>query len=442
MNKIAKLLKTQMKMGYWTGFTMAMYPGQFAYEPIDVDFQKVWEDRNEVNLYYHIPFCKSLCPYCGFFTIAQNDPNYIKKYMEQLNQQVKDYASYLNYGKGGTIKSICFGGGTPNYIPIEEYDKVFDTLHKSSFVFDEKLEPSMEISPELINEEYIEGLKDVGIRRLSLGVQSLNLDLRQKINRESNYNLLELADIMRKHGMNMNIDVMNGIGGQTPEMFMDTLQKLMEFKPETISIYPLAGKESSMIKRESNVMSNKEKYDLFRVFYDYLLSEDYYCESSVKFVKKNQPSTHQQKIYEYQGVDTMGVGCAARSYNYHKHYTVESRFNPKNRRLLMDEFVTQGYQNMNYYGVTMNDIERKCRFAIYGLFIGSVDLKKYKELFQSDFEEDFKEQMEAILELGLVTKEQDTLVTTKEGIVYTDIMCAQFWSEDAINKHKEESKGE
>lgn len=442
MNKIAKLLKTQMKMGYWTGFTMAMYPGQFAYEKIDVDFEKVWSDRKEVNLYYHIPFCKSLCPYCGFFTIAQNDVSYINKYVDQLNNQMKEYASFLNNGNGGVIKSICFGGGTPNYIPLQAHEKIFETLRKSSLVFDEKLEPSMEISPEIINEEYIKGLRDIGIRRLSLGVQSLNLDLRQKINRDNNYDLLQLADVMRKYDMNMNIDVMNGIQGQTPEMFMDTLEKLMEFKPETISIYPLAGKDSSMIKKDNQVMSNKEKYDLFRVFYDYLLDQDYYCESSVKFVKKNQPSTHQQKIYEYQGVDTMGVGCAARSYNYHTHYTVESRFNPKNRRQLLDEFLEDGYRNMTYYGINIDEQERKCRFAIYGLFIGKVELDKYKELFNADFEEDFKEQVEAILELELVKREGNCLVSTKEGIVYTDIMCAQFWSANVNEKYKKSKEVE
>ena len=196
MNKIAKLLKTQMKVGYWTGFTMAMYPGQFAYEIIDVDFEKVWSDRKEVNLYYHIPFCKSLCPYCGFFTIAQNDMSYINKYVDQLNNQMKDYASFLNGGNGGVIKSICFGGGTPNYIPIQAHERIFETLRKSPLVFDEKIEPSMEISPEIISEEYIKGLKDIGIKRLSLGVQSLNLDLRRKINRESNYDLLQLAGYM------------------------------------------------------------------------------------------------------------------------------------------------------------------------------------------------------------------------------------------------------
>ncbi len=440
MNKVAKLLKTQMKLGYWPGFTMAMYPSQFAYEPIEVNFPEIWKDRREVNLYYHIPFCKSICPYCGFFTIAQKDMDYIERYVDRLNNQLLSYAEYLNGGEKGLVKSICFGGGTPNYTPIGAYDKIFDTLHSSGLLFDNALEPSMEISPELIDEEYIKQLERIGIRRLSLGVQSLNLNLRQTINRANNYNLLDLADIMRKYNMNINIDVMSGIGGQTQEMFMDTLEKLMVFKPETISIYPMAGKESSMIKKDFKTMSNREKYQLFREFYDYLLEQGYYCESNVKFVLRNQPSTHQQKIYEYQGVDTMGIGCGARSYNYYTHYSVEERFNPKNRKQLLDEYMTRDFQDMKYFGLHMNEQERKCRFAIYGSFVGTLDMKKYNSLFGSDFCEDFKEQVGAVLKLGLMKKnEQEQLVLTKEGRVYTDLICTQFWSEAVVEKYKREN---
>ena len=429
MNKIEKLLRTQKKLGYWPGFTMAMYPSQFAYEEVKVDFERIWKDRNEVNLYYHIPFCKSLCPYCGFFTIAQNDKDYIRKYVSKINEQLNTYVGYFQ--KKGTIKSICFGGGTPNYAPIDCYDSIFENLNRLNVCLDEKIEPSMEVSPELIDEDYIRDLHSIGIKRLSLGVQSLNLDIRRTINRESNYNLLQLVEIMRKYKMNINIDVMSGIAGQTKESFMDTIHTLMEFKPETISIYPMAGKDSSMIKKSENIMTNKEKYELFREYYDYLLDHGYYCESNVKFVLKNQPSTHQQKIYEYQGIDTMGIGCAARSYNHYTHYSVEDRFNPAKRKTLLDEYLQKDFREMTYFGIHMNEMERKCRFAIYGIFIGCVDMKKYYGDFGSSFKSDFSEQVEALLNLGFVTEtEDDKLLLTKEGRVYTDLICVQFWSED------------
>lgn len=438
MNRIERILKTQMKMGFWTGYTMAMYPSQYAYSPVKVDFSEIWKDRTEVNLYYHIPFCKSLCPYCGFFTIAKSDTEYMKKYIEVLNKQVMVYSQYLNSEKQGTVKSICFGGGTPNHAPIDSYYEIFNTLQKSGLKFDEKLEPSMEVSPELLTEEYIRELKTIGVKRLSLGVQSLNLDLRTTINRKNNYNLLDLVELIRKYNLNMNIDVMSGIKGQSKADFMDTLIKLMEFKPETISIYPLAGKDSSMIKKDSNTMTNKDKYDLFREYYDYLLSQNYYCESNVKFVLKNQPSTHQQKIYEYQGIDTLGLGCAARSYNYYTHYSTENSFNQKNRIKLLDEFINSDFRDLNYYGFHMNETEHKSRFAIYGIFIGKIELSKYEKKFKTKFIADFPEQVEAIINLGLAKYDENgDIVTTKEGRVYTDIICDQFKSDFVNQKFKE-----
>lgn len=97
MNKVEKLLKTQIKLGYWNGFSMAMYPNQPAYEKIDVDFDKIWKSRNKINLYYHIPFCKSICPYCGFFAVAGNDNELKRSYIDKVNEQMKGYIELLDY---------------------------------------------------------------------------------------------------------------------------------------------------------------------------------------------------------------------------------------------------------------------------------------------------------------------------------------------------------
>lgn len=428
MNRLEKTLKVKMRIGYWSGHTMAMYPNQFAYLPIDVDFERIWSDRKEVNLYYHIPFCKSLCPYCGFFTTSQNDSEYMSLYVDKLNRQMEYYASCFT--QTATVKSICFGGGTPNHIPIREYFRIFDTLSKVNVRMDEKIEPSMEVSPELLTEDYVRELQRIGIRRLSLGVQSLNFDIRQTINRKGHYNILSLAEMMRRHNMNINIDVMSGIKGQKPKDFMDTLEQLMIFKPETISIYPLAGKDSSMIKKYDDVMTNKEKYELFRIFKEYLIEQGYYCESNVKFVLENQPSTHQQKIYEYEGVDTMGIGCAARSYNYYTHYTVESRFNDKNRQALLNEYINHDFRQMKYYGIHMNDTERKSRFAVYGAFIGKIDAAKFQKQFLQTIEDAFPEQIEALVNLRLLEKSGENYLLTDEGRVYTDMVCESFRSKE------------
>lgn len=434
MNRTERILANQIKMGYWPGYTMAMYPSQFAYSKTDVDFKEIWKDTKEVNLYLHIPFCKSLCPYCGFFTIANNDMSYMDKYIDKLIEQIKFYSNCFR--EKVNIKSICFGGGTPNYLPVKYYYKIFDVLKSGNFYFDELLEPSMEISPEIIDENYIKELKNVGIRRLSMGVQSLDFNLRNTIKRENNYNLFDLIDIIRKYEMNINIDLMSGLMGQTEESFMNTLKEIVKIKPENISIYPLAGKESSMFENEKH-MTNKQKYDLFKVYYDYLLENNYYCESNVKFVLKNQNSTHQQKIYEYNGVETLGIGCAARSYNNYMHYSLENRFNIAQRKQLLDSYINTDFEKMDWYGVVIDVDELKSRFAIYGLFMGHVDMKKYEKLFNSSFMEDFKENIEAILNLELAVKSDNEILLTPKGRIYTDNICQLFWSEKVKKIYKE-----
>ncbi len=436
MNLSSKILQKQIKMGFWPGFTMAMYPSQFAYRKLNIDLNKIWSNSSQVNLYYHIPFCKSKCPYCGFFSVTQNDDEVMMKYINKLNAQAQYYNEMFN--KKIIIKSICFGGGTPNHVPIKAYYNIFDNLSRMNVDFDASLEPSMEISPEIINEDYIKQLRQIGIKRLSLGVQSLDSRLRTSINRSNNYDLFQLVNLIRKYDMNINIDVINGLVGQTPEMFIDTLEALMTFKPETISVYPLAGNNSSMLNIGNNIMTNKEKYILFDRFYQYLSDNGYYCESHVKFVKSNQTSTHQQKIYEYQGVETLGFGCAARSYNQYVHYSLEPTFNMCAAYSLLQDYMEKTYEEYEWFGIEMDEYELKSRFAIYGFLTNQLDADDYFVKFKSHFSDDFKEEIEIVIENGLVERiDENQYVLTRKGRTYTDLVCMQFWSKKVRELYKE-----
>lgn len=436
MNRDQILLKKQIATGYWPGFTMAMYPNQFAYQKIDIDLKKIWKDCKEVNLYFHIPFCKSLCPYCGFFTVIKQNDEYIKTYIDKVCEQIKFYSD--TFEQKVIIKSICFGGGTPNAIDVENYKQIFDTLKKCNFIFDEELEPSMEVSPELLNEEYVKRLYEIGIRRLSLGVQTLDFDLRNKIHRLNNYNYIDLLNMIRKNGMNINIDIMYGLANQNIEMVLDTLIKLLEIMPETISLYPLAGKGNSILNKETSI----SKYDYFRACRKLLLNNGYYCESNIKFVRKNQKSTHQQKIYEYQGVPTMGIGCAARSYNNYVHYSIESSFDSKNRMKMLNDYINKDFEEHEWFGVNIDENERKSRFGVYGFFMGIVDLNKYRVLFNSEFEEDFKESLDALYFNKLIEKDGEIIKINDEGRVYTDLICTRFWSDNNKKLYGEIRKNE
>lgn len=437
MNSLSKKIKRMIQVGYWPGFIVGMYPSQFSYKAIEIDINKIWKKTKELNIYYHIPFCKSKCPYCTFFSIVKNDNDYYRKYVNKLNQQFNLYNNCFE--EKVNIKSICFGGGTPNILPISEYYKIFDNLARGNTTFDKDLEPSMEISPEIITNEYIKGLKEVGIKRLSLGVQSLKKDLRKSINRDKELNILNIIDDIRNNDMNMNIDLINGLQGQNPEIFMETLIEIVKFAPETISIYPLSGEQNSLFKKAENLMTTKDKYQLFDVFYDYLLSHGYRCESHVKFVKLNQDSTHQQKIYEYNGVETLGLGCGARSYNNYTHYALPYTTESCMARKSIDEYIEKDFNDYVWNGFKMNTEENKRRFIIYGFFLGELNLMAYKEKYKSSLLEEFKYELEALADNDLIIIENNKIYLTKKGRKYTDLVGTVFWSND-INKQFRECK--
>ncbi|WP_127508284.1 radical SAM protein [Paenibacillus humicus] len=426
MNRLSRRLQKMIQVGYWPGFIIGMYPSHFAYKPIEVDFRRTWQHVKELNLYAHIPFCKWSCSFCTFFKVVKDDEEYYRRYMQRLNEEFIFYNTFFE--EKVNIKSICFGGGTPNTVSVSDYEKFFDTLVKSNVSLDKDLEPSMEISPEIITKEYISDLSKIGIKRLSLGVQSLKGELRKGVNRDETLDILGVIQSIRDNGLNVNIDLINGIIGQDNDSFMETLKEVVAFGPETISIYPLSGKKSSMFKTSSAIMTTKEKYQLYELYYDYLIHNGYDCESHVKFIKKNQNSTHQQKIYEYLGTETLGIGSGSRSYSNLIHYGTSSWEDAKLVKKAIEDYMTKDFRELSWYGFEMNEEENKRRTIVYAWFLGVLDTAAYYQRYHSSPYEDFPEEFEALIHNDLVYTEGDKMHLTTKGRKYTDLAGTIFWS--------------
>lgn len=426
MNHLSRLLKKQIQVGHWPGFIVGMYPSQYAYEPISVDFDQAWRQEKDVNLYYHIPFCKWNCTFCTFFKVVKNDRDYFERYIDKVNEQLMFYSD--RFGQTVNVKSICFGGGTPNAIPIRLYGSVFETLRQANLTFDRDLEPSMEISPETITEEDISMLAELGVKRLSMGVQSLREELRRSVGRAKNLNVINVIDAVRKYNLNMNIDLINGLKGQDGETFMETLERVVDIAPETISIYLLSGANTSLFKQQPGLMTTREKYELFEQYYDFLLDRGYRCESHVKFVREGTTSTHQQKIYEYQGIATLGLGCGARSYNSQVHYSLP--WVSTGSHALIDDYINLDFKDLPWTGFYMNEAENKRRFIIYSFFVGELSMRIYRERFGSEFSADFAQELEALDDNQLIFSSGDLVKLTPKGVRYTDLIGTLFWSKD------------
>lgn len=434
MKERLKMFEYQLTNYDWPGTSMAKFPSNFfsVFSNINEDVKKYWKNKTEINLYIHIPFCKQRCPFCQFFSIQENDLVIMQEYMKKLKEEISFVNKYFE--KTPVIKSIAFGGGTPNYIPVSEYGKLFDHLKREGFEFDLDIEPSMEVNPELLDWQYMEELKAIGIKRLSIGLQSLDEKIRVN-NKRNHFDFYKFASDCKKLDLNFNTDIIVGLEEQTEQSFMTTLEKIVEVSPESISIYPLSGLRKEQLEAK-NYMSYKQRYDLFDQYYKYLLEHDYQCESHIKFVKKGKNSTHQLKIYEYSGVDTLGVGCGAVSYNNDICYSIgyKNKNGNSNAKTLIEMYLSNAFDSFKYYGTYINNDEKKSRYIIFSLLLNKLDSDVYFEKFGSELEHDFREEIECLITNKLVYREEKKFLLTEAGIRFLDLICLQFLTDSSYKR--------
>jgi len=190
-----------------------------------------------LSLYIHVPWCVRKCPYCDFNSHAQNgelpEDEYIDALLDDLNHD-------LNYVQGREILSIFIGGGTPSLLSAKAYEKLFaDMQQKLHFASD--IEITLEANPGTAEREKFADYFALGINRLSIGVQSFDAGHLQRLGRIHDANDAERAiEFARKAGFKrLNLDIMYGLGEQTPEQAIADLQRAISFEPEHLSWYQL-----------------------------------------------------------------------------------------------------------------------------------------------------------------------------------------------------------
>lgn len=439
MNKRLQELPEQIRNNYWPGMIFAKFPSHnFSVFTEVYDINKFWGNTNEVNLYFHIPFCKERCPFCKYFSVKTNDIEMLSNYMKKLRGELESNWSW--FSKKPIIKSIAFGGGTPNFTSPSEYYDLFNLIYKMDAKLDPLIEPSMEVNPEIIDFTYMKELKNCGIKRLSIGLQSLNSEIRYR-NSRNDFDFLSFVDNVRRLSLNFNVDLIAGLGNQNEEMFLETLNSVVEVKPESISIYPLVDSNLNKDNKSTDKMTYLQRYNLFEKYNNYLENNGYECESHIKFVRKGGNSTHQLKLYEYQGISTMGLGCGAVSYNNDICYSMGIVSNTNNAFSLINNYMETDYCDFKWYGTLISDEDKKSRFLMFALLLGRLKSEEYEAKFGISLRSDFEDHINVLLENHLIEMENNSDYTlTKKGRRYTDLVCMQFLTENAYNIYLDKIK--
>jgi len=241
-------------------FTEDFGPGKFT-----EDLTKKSTDT-PLSLYLHLPFCRSLCYYCGCHMTVTRDRERIERYLTALKREIDLMARRLNMGR--PVVQIHWGGGTPSYLTAEQIRDLGQHLH-DRFTIASDAEISLEADPRTLTEERLAAAASVGFNRLSVGVQDVNRAVQEAINRVQPLEQIEqVVDWGRRFDFSgINFDLVYGLPHQTPDRFERTLDATIRLGPDRIALYSYAHvpsiKKHQRALDEETLPSPDEKLHLF-----------------------------------------------------------------------------------------------------------------------------------------------------------------------------------
>jgi oxygen-independent coproporphyrinogen-3 oxidase len=264
------------------------------------------------GLYVHIPFCRSKCPYCAFYSIAS--ATHIPRWLKAFREEINHYKGHFD-----EFDSLYLGGGTPSFLKVGDLAFMMERL-LNHFDFARDTEITLEANPCDLNREKIASLRYLGFNRISLGVQSFDDDALSFLGRRhsAGQSKKALMDLRSAGFENIGVDLIYGFEGQTLEGWLKNLKQAMEFEPEHVSCYQLSIEKKTPFGRlqEKGMLTPpcEEKQRIFFVATSHFLKEHGYMHYEISnFAKKDSlVSRHNSKYWHH--VPYLGLGPSAHSF--------------------------------------------------------------------------------------------------------------------------------
>lgn len=208
------------------------------------------ETASDISLYFHFPFCESLCYFCGCNMMVSRDRTLIREYNERLKREIDTLAPLISTNR--QVSQMHWGGGTPSYLTPDEILDI-GAFIKSKFNFADDIEASVEIDPRGLTRAHVEAFREIGFNRTSLGVQDFNRQVQETINRIQPEDITrQTIEWAREFGFgSINLDLIYGLPFQTLETFRETVEKVIDISPDRIAVFNYA--HVPWLKKHQNI---------------------------------------------------------------------------------------------------------------------------------------------------------------------------------------------
>jgi oxygen-independent coproporphyrinogen III oxidase len=418
------------------------YPHKTAYRPLEVPMrlEDAWatENKQSLFLYLHVPFCEMRCGFCNLFTTANPNENMIAAYLDALKRQAGEVRRALGDTR---FARLAIGGGTPTFLEPSELESLFDI---ASNIFDCRVDlipASCETSPLTADESRLRILRERGIDRISIGVQSFVEAEVRAVGRSQRTKIVEDAiERIRKLGFPvLNLDLMYGLPGQTVESWLASLQAALRFEPEELYLYPLYVRPLTGMSQHHKEW-NDIRLACYREGRALLLNSDYE-QRSMRMFRSRRIAKPEDPVYCCQDDGMVGLGCGARSYTRKLHYSNEYAIACNGVQGIIESFIKSPTLNFSFadYGFSLSTEEERRRFVIKSiLVVDGLELSSYQQRFRRSVLDDFPQLAELSTE-GLASFDSNTLKLSEPGLELSDAIGPWLYStsvHDLMNNYE------
>lgn len=266
------------------------------------------------GIYIHIPFCKTRCIYCDFYSTTRSELK--RKYINALCRELKARKEYL---RGEPVKTIYFGGGTPSQLEAADFRQVFETIEET-YGLESAQEITLEANPDDLTEAYMTMLRTLPFNRVSMGIQTFDDPTLRLLNRRHDARqAIDAVGRCRQAGFrNISIDLIYGLPGETEQRWQHDLQQAVSLDVEHISAYHLTYEEDTRIyellqSHRIREVDEESSVRFFTMLMDTLATAGYEHYEISNFCKPGLHSRHNTSYW--QGIPYLGCGPSAHSYN-------------------------------------------------------------------------------------------------------------------------------
>jgi oxygen-independent coproporphyrinogen-3 oxidase len=414
-------------------YFVSNYPPYSFWTPEQVGEAFVALDRppapeTSLGVYLHIPFCRKRCHFCYFRVYTDKNSQEIQHYLDAAIAELTLYTEKPFLG-GRKPDFIYFGGGTPSYLSVRQLTSLTDAM-KRLLPWDSAEEVTFECEPGTLTEPKLRFLREMGVTRLSLGVEHFDEQILRLNGRAHGAKEIDRAyDFARSAGFpQINIDLIAGMMGDTDDLWQTAIAKTVAMQPDSVTIYQMEIPYNTTIFHEMKARGDEvapvanwgTKRQWVRTAFEQLEANGYTVTSAYTAVRDPERAKFVYRDRLWTGADLIGLGVASFSHVGGTHFQNEHNWGPYIDRLNAAELPI-------YRALTPTAEERMIRELILQFKLGHVNAGYFRRKFGIEIFSRFAEPLKTLREWGFLEDHEEDLRLNRDGLLQADRLVHEFF---------------